>query len=141
MFDIPITGTMAHSWVMYFGDEYTAFKEFAKLYPDMTVLLIDTYDVLDSGVPNTIKLAKEVIEPMGKRIRGVRIDSRDLSYLSKKIRKLLDEAGLEDCKIIASNSLDEYTITSILNQGGCIDSFGVGERLITAKSDPVFDAH
>ncbi len=140
MFDIPITGTMAHSWVMYFGDEFTAFKEFARLYPDMTVLLIDTYDVLDSGVPNTIKLAKEVMEPMGKRIRGVRIDSGDLSYLSKKIRQQLDEAGLKDCKIIASNSLDEYTITSILNQGGCIDSFGVGERLITAKSDPVFGA-
>lgn len=139
-FGIPITGTMAHSWVMYFEDEFTAFKRFAELYPDNTTLLIDTYDVLDSGVPNTIKLSKEVMEPMGKRVKGVRIDSGDLSYLSKKIRKKLDEAGLEDCKIIASNSLDEYTINSILSQGGCIDAFGVGERLITAKSDPVFGA-
>lgn len=140
MFDIPISGTMAHSWVMYFDDEFTAFKKFAELYPDMVILLIDTYDVLDSGVPNVIRLSKEVMEPMGKRIKAVRIDSGDLSYLSKQVRAMLDDAGLTDCKIIASNSLDEYTITSILNQGGCIDSFGVGERLITAKSDPVFGA-
>lgn len=140
MFNIPLSGTMAHSWVMYQKDEYTAFKKFAATYPDGTVLLIDTYDVLKSGVPNAIRVAKEVLEPMGKRLKGVRLDSGDLAYLSRKVRKMLDEAGCEDCIIIASNSLDEYTITSILDQGGQIDSFGVGERLITSKSDPVFGA-
>lgn len=139
-FDIPVSGTMAHSWVMYYDDEYTAFSKFAKQYPDTVVLLVDTYDVLKSGIPNAIRLSKEVLEPMGKRVKGVRIDSGDLAYLSKKVRAMLDAAGLNDCKIIASNSLDEYTISSILEQGGCIDSFGVGERLITAKSDPVFGA-
>ncbi len=140
MFDIPISGTMAHSWVMYYKDEYTAFRKYAESYPDSTVLLVDTYDVLKSGIPNAIRVAKEVLEPMGKRLKGIRIDSGDLAYLSKAVRKKLDKAGLEDCKIIVSNSLDEYTITSILNQGGCIDSFGVGERLVTSKSDPVFGA-
>jgi nicotinate phosphoribosyltransferase len=101
---------------------------------------VDTYDVLESGIPNAIRCAKEVLEPMGKRLKGVRLDSGDLAYLSIKVRQMLDEAGLTDCKIIVSNSLDEYTITSIISQGGCIDSFGVGERLITAKSDPVFGA-
>ncbi|MBQ7676758.1 MAG: nicotinate phosphoribosyltransferase [Lachnospiraceae bacterium] len=139
-FDIPVSGTMAHSWVMYFDDEYTAFKKYAEKYPDATVLLVDTYDVLHSGVPNAIKVAEEVLHPMGKRLKGVRLDSGDLAYLSKKVRKQLDEAGLTDCKIIASNSLDEYTISSILHQEGKIDSFGVGERLITAQSDPVFGA-
>lgn len=140
MFDIPLSGTMAHSWIMYFKDEYEAFKKYAESYPDSTVFLIDTYDVLKSGVPNAIKVAKEVLIPMGKRLKGVRLDSGDLAYLSKKVRKMLDEAGLEDCKIVASNSLDEYTIKSIINQGGKIDIFGVGERMITAKSDPVFGA-
>ncbi len=140
MFDIPVSGTMAHSWVMYYDDEYTAFKKYAEKYPDGCVLLIDTYNVLESGVPNAIRVAKEVLEPMGKRLIGVRIDSGDLAYLSKKIRKMLDDAGLQDCKIVASNSLDEYTISSILSQGGCFNSFGVGERLITASSDPVFGA-
>lgn len=139
-FDIPINGTMAHSWVMFYEDEFAAFKEYAKTYPDATVLLVDTYDVLHSGIPNAIRTAKEVLEPIGKRLKGVRLDSGDLAYLSKNVREMLDASGLTDCKIIASNSLDEYTITSILNQGGCIDSFGVGERLITAKSDPVFGA-
>lgn len=139
-FSIPVGGTMAHSWVMYYEDEFTAFKKYAETYPDATVLLIDTYDVLKSGVPNAIRVAKEVLEPMGKRLKGVRIDSGDLAYLSKKARKMLDEAGLEDCQIVASNSLDEYTITSLIEQGGCIDSFGVGERLITSKSEPVFGA-
>lgn len=138
MFDIPISGTMAHSWVMRFEDEYTAFKKYAEVYPDSCTLLIDTYDVIHSGIPNAIKVSKEVLEPMGKRLRGVRIDSGDLAYLSKKCRKMLDEAGLDDCIIVASNSLDEYTIRSILSQGGCLDSFGVGERLITSKSEPVF---
>ena len=130
----------AHSWVMYFKDEYEAFRRYAEVYPDNVVLLVDTYDVLHSGVPNAIRVAKEVLEPMNRRLKGVRLDSGDLAYLSKKVRKMLDDAGLEDCKIVVSNSLDEYTITSILNQGGKIDSFGVGERLITAKSDPVFGA-
>jgi len=138
MFDIPISGTMAHSWVMYFDDEFEAFKAYATVYPDSTTLLVDTYDVLESGVPNAIKTAKEVLEPMGKRLKGIRLDSGDLAYLSKKARKMLDDAGLTDCKIVVSNSLDEYTIESLLSQGACIDSFGVGERLITAKSDPVF---
>lgn len=139
-FGIPVGGTMAHSWVMYYEDEYTAFRKYAESYPDATTLLIDTYDVLKSGVPNAIRVAKEVLEPMGKRLKGVRIDSGDLAYLSKKTRKMLDEAGLTDCQIVASNSLDEYTITSLIEQGGCISSFGVGERLITSKSDPVFGA-
>ena len=140
LFDIPVSGTMAHSFVMFYGDEYTAFATYARTYPDSTVLLVDTYDVLKSGIPNAIRVAKEVLEPMGKRLQGVRIDSGDLAYLTKKTRKMLDDAGLSDCKIIISNSLDEFTITSILNQGGCVDSFGVGERLITAKSEPVFGA-
>lgn len=140
LFDIPISGTMAHSFVMFYKDEYTAFRKYAQTYPDATVLLVDTYDVLHSGIPNAIRVAKEVLEPMGKRLKGVRIDSGDLAYLTKKTRKMLDAAGLTDCKIIISNSLDEFTITSILNQGGCVDSFGVGERLITAKSEPVFGA-
>ena len=139
-FNIPVSGTMAHSWVMFYQDEYTAFKKYAEVYPDDTVLLVDTYDVIHSGIPAAIRVAKEVLEPMGKRLKGIRIDSGDLAYLSKKVRKMLDEAGLEDCRIVVSNSLDEYTITSILRQGGQIDAFGVGERLITAKSDPVFGA-
>ena len=140
MFHIPISGSMAHSWVMYFKDEYTAFQKYAQTYPDATVLLVDTYDVLESGVPNAIRIAKEVLEPMGKRLKGIRLDSGDLAYLSKRARTMLDQAGLNDCRIVVSNSLDEYTITSILEQGGFIDSFGVGERLITSKSEPVFGA-
>lgn len=140
MFDIPVSGTMAHSFVMYYKDEFTAFRKYAETYPDATVLLVDTYDVLKSGIPNAIRVAKEVLAPMGKRLKGVRLDSGDLAYLSKKARKMLDDAGLQDCIIIASNSLDEYTITSLINQGACIDSFGVGERMITAKSEPVFGA-
>lgn len=138
MFGIPISGTMAHSWVMYHDSEYEAFASYARLYPAGTVLLIDTYDVLRSGTPNAIRCAKEVLEPMGQRLKGVRLDSGDLAYLTKEVRKMLDAAGLEDCKIVASNSLDEYSISSIIDQGGCIDAFGVGERLITSKSDPVF---
>lgn len=140
MFGIPVSGTMAHSWVMYHDSEYEAFKRYAEIYPNDTVLLIDTYNVLKSGTPNAIRCAKEVLEPMGKRLKGVRLDSGDLAYLTKEVRRMLDEAGLKDCKIIASNSLDEYSITSIIDQGACIDSFGVGERLITAKSDPVLGA-
>ena len=140
MFDISISGTMAHSYIMFYKGEFTAFKKYAQTYPDATTLLVDTYDVLKSGIPNAIRVAKEVLEPMGKRLKGIRIDSGDLAYLTKRARKMLDKAGLEDCKIVISNSLDEFTITSILSQGGCVDSFGVGERLITAKSEPVFGA-
>ena len=141
LFGIPVSGTMAHSWIMYHEDEYTAFRKYAETYPDNAVFLIDTYDVMHSGVPNAIRAAKEVLAPLGKRLKGVRIDSGDLAYLSKRVRTQLDAAGLTDCKIIASNSLDEYTISSILNaQGGKIDGFGVGERLITSKSEPVFGA-
>ena len=140
MFNIPINGTMAHSWVMFFGDEFEAFKKYAEIYPNSTTLLVDTYDVINSGIPNAIRVAREVLEPMGKRLKGIRIDSGDLAYLSKKIRRMLDDAGLNDCKIVVSNSLDEFTITSLLSQGAAIDSFGVGERLITAKSEPVFGA-
>lgn len=140
LFQIPVSGTMAHSWIMYFRDEYEAFKKYAETYPDAAVLLVDTYDVLESGVPNAIRVAKEVLEPMGRRLKGIRLDSGDLAYLSKRARKMLNEANLTDCKIIVSNSLDEYTITSILDQDGCIDSFGVGERLITSRSEPVFGA-
>ncbi|MBR3457323.1 MAG: nicotinate phosphoribosyltransferase, partial [Selenomonadaceae bacterium] len=121
-------------------DEFEAFKRYAEVYPDATVLLVDTYDVIHSGIPNAIRVSREVLEPMGKRLKAIRIDSGDLAYLSKKVRKMLDEAGLTDCRIVVSNSLDEFTITSLLNQGACIDSFGVGERLITAKSQPVFGA-
>lgn len=139
-FAIPISGTMAHSWVMFFEDEFTAFKKYAELYPQATVLLVDTYDVIHSGIPNAIRTAHEVLEPQGHRLVGVRIDSGDLAYLSKRVRAMLDEAGLTDCKIILSNSLDEFTISSLLLQDAQVDSFGVGERLITAKSDPVFGA-
>ncbi len=139
-FGIPISGTMAHSWVMYFNDEFEAFKRYAEVYPDATTLLVDTYDVIHSGIPNAIRVAKEILEPQGHRLKGVRIDSGDLAYLSKRVRKMLDDAELNDCKIVVSNSLDEFTITSLLNQGAAIDSFGVGERLITAKSEPVFGA-
>lgn len=138
MFDMPVSGTMAHSWVQLFNTEYDAFRTYAENYPSDCTLLVDTYSVLGSGIPNAIKVAKEVLEPMGKRLKGVRLDSGDIAYLSRKSRKLLDEAGLTDCKIVASNSLDEYTITSLLNQGAKIDAFGVGERLVTSKSEPVF---
>ncbi len=140
MFGIPISGTMAHSWVMFFENEYEAFKKYAETYPDSTLLLVDTFDVLKSGVPNAIKIAKEVLEPMGKRLKGIRLDSGDLAYLSKEARVMLDEAGLTDCIIVASNSLDEFTLQSLKQQGAKIDSFGVGERLITSASNPVFGA-
>ncbi len=137
-FDIPTVGTMAHSFVQSFDTEYEAFHAYATIYPDACVLLVDTYDTLKSGIPNAIKIAKEVLEPMGKKLAGVRLDSGDLAYLSKKSRIMLDEAGLTDVKITASNALDEYLIRSLLNQGACLDSFGVGENLIVSKSSPVF---
>ena len=137
-YGVPALGTMAHSWVQLFDDEYEAFKAYAQVYPDSCTLLIDTYNVLKSGLPNAIKVFDEVLKPMGKRPKGVRIDSGDITYLSKKCRKMLDEAGYPDCGIVASNSLDEYIIRDTLIQGAKIDSFGVGERLITSKSDPIF---
>lgn len=137
-FNIPAVGTMAHSWVQLFDTEYEAFKAWCEIYPDNAVLLIDTYNVLKSGLPNAIKAFDEVLKPMGIRPKGIRIDSGDITYLTKKCRKILDDAGYEDCGIVISNSLDEYIIRDVLEQGACIDSFGVGERLITAKSEPVF---
>lgn len=140
-FGIPVGGTMAHSYVMYYQDELTAFRKYAAVYPDNCILLVDTIDVLKSGVPHAIEVFREMqAANIPLTVYGIRLDSGDLAYLSKKARKMLDEAGFPDARIVVSNSLDEYTITSILDQGGCINSFGVGERLITAKSDPVFGA-
>lgn len=138
MFGIPALGTMAHSWVQFFDNEYEAFKAYAETYPQNCNLLIDTYDTLNEGLPNAIKVFNEVVVPKGYRPTGVRIDSGDIAYLSKKVREGLDEAGFEDVKIMASNSLDEEIIKSLILQGAKIDLFGVGERLITAKSEPVF---
>ena len=138
LFNVPVTGTMAHSWIQLFDSEYEAFKAWAKTYPDNTVLLVDTYNVLKSGVPNAIKVFDEVLKPMGKRPKAIRIDSGDIAYLSNESRKMLDEAGYNDVKITISNSLDEFIIKAVLENGAKIDSFGVGERLITAKSEPVF---
>lgn len=138
LFNIPVSGTMAHSWIMSFEDEYDAFLTYAKLYPENSVFLIDTYDVIHSGLMNAIKVAKEFLIPNGYKLKGVRIDSGDLAYLSKKCRKILDQNGLKDTIIVASNSLDEYKINSLIDQGAQIDSYGVGENLITSKSNPVF---
>lgn len=137
-FDIPLSGTMAHSFVQLFDTEYEAFHAYAKSYPEQTVLLVDTYNTLKSGVPNAIKLQQEVLGPKGYRLKGIRIDSGDLAYLSQEARRMLDEAGMEYCKIIASNALDEFIIRELLNQNAPIDSFGVGERLITSRAEPVF---
>ena len=138
MFNIPVVGTMAHSFVQSFDSEYEAFKTYALTYPDDCVLLVDTYDTLKSGVPNAIRIANEVLAPIGKKLKGIRLDSADIAYLSKKARMMLDIAGLVDTKITASNSLDEYLIRSLLDQGAKIDSFGVGENLIVSKNSPVF---
>ena len=138
-FNIPVSGTMAHSWVMLFEDELTAFRRFASCYPNNCILLVDTYDVLNSGMPHAIQVFREMREQgIRSKSYGIRIDSGDLAYLTKKARAMLDEAGFTDAKIIISNSLDEYTIQSILAQGGKVDAFGVGERMITARSEPVF---
>lgn len=133
-YGIVALGTMAHSWVQMYPDEYSAFKKYAEIYPDNCVLLVDTYNVLKSGVPAAIKVFKE----MKPAKMGIRIDSGDVSYLTKQARKMLDEAGLTDCTIVVSNSLDEYIIRDVILEGAQINSFGVGERLITAKSEPVF---
>lgn len=137
-FDIPALGTMAHSWVQVFPTELEAFQTYARQYPDNCLLLVDTYDVLKSGIPNAIKVFNEEVVSRGFRPKGIRLDSGDIAYLSKESRKMLDEAGFEDCQIVASSSLDEYVIRDLLVQGAKIDSFGVGERLITARSEPVF---
>lgn len=137
-FNVPASGTMAHSWIQSFESEYEAFKAYAELYPEDCTFLIDTYNTIESGLPNAIKVFNEVLKPKGYRPKAVRLDSGDLAYLSKKVRKILDEAGYEDCKICATNSLDEYLIKSLIEQDAKIDLFGVGENLITAKSEPVF---
>ena len=134
LYGVPAGGTMAHSWVQMFPDEFTAFDTYCGLYPDSVTLLVDTYNVLKSGVPNAIR----AFQKHGITKCAIRIDSGDLTYLSKKARRVLDEAGLTGCKIVASNGLGEYIIRDLLGQGACIDSFGVGERLITSKSEPVF---
>lgn len=138
MFSVPALGTMAHSWVQSFDSEYDAFVAYAESYPDNCVLLIDTYNVLKSGLPNAIRVFNEVLKPKGIKKCGIRIDSGDITYLTKKCRKILNESGWESASIVISNSLDEYIIRDILRQGAEIDSFGVGERLITSKSEPVF---
>lgn len=135
---IPAIGTMAHSWIQMFPDELAAFRAYAEVYPDNCTFLVDTYSVLDSGVPNAIKVFQEEVLPRGFRPKGIRIDSGDITYLSKAARRMLDEAGFPDCRIVASNSLDEHIIRDILLQGAQVDLFGVGERLITSKSEPVF---
>ncbi|MDO4281241.1 MAG: nicotinate phosphoribosyltransferase [Peptococcaceae bacterium] len=137
-YGVPALGTMAHSWVQLFDDEEKAFRLYAEAYPQACTLLVDTYDVLGSGLPNAIKVFKDVVVPRGYRPAGVRIDSGDIAYLSKRARAMLDEAGFEDCAVVVSGGLDEFLIQDLLIQGAKIDSFGVGERLITCKSDPVF---
>lgn len=137
-FKVPALGTMAHSWVQMFDSELEAFKAYAETFPNNTVLLVDTYDTLRSGVPNAIKTFDEVLKPMGIRPKGIRLDSGDIAYLSKQARKMLDDAGYEDVQITASSSLDEYKIMDLLMQGAKLDSFGVGEKLITSQSSPVF---
>lgn len=137
-FNIPALGTMAHSWVQLFPTELEAFKAYARVYPDNCTLLVDTYDTLSQGVPNAIRTFNEEVLPRGYRPKGIRIDSGDIAYLSKEARRMLDEAGFNDVKIMASSSLDEFVIKDLLNQGAKIDMFGVGERLITAQSEPIF---
>ncbi len=138
LYNVPATGTMAHSWVQMFDTELESFQVYAKLYPKAAIFLVDTYNTLKTGIPNAIKVIKEELIPKGHTFYAIRIDSGDLTYLSKKARKMLDDAGLKDCKIVASNALDEHLINALLMQGAPIDMFGVGERLITAKSEPVF---
>lgn len=138
LYGVPAGGTMAHSWVQMFDSEYDAFKTYCELYPDNPTLLVDTYNTLKSGIPNAIKAFKNVLLPQGKTECAIRLDSGDISYLSKKARKMLDDAGLKSCKITASNALDEKLIRDLMMQGAQVDTFGVGERLITSQSSPVF---
>lgn len=138
LYHTPAGGTMAHSWVQMFDSEYDAFRTYCETYPNDVTLLVDTYNVLSSGIPNAIRAFREILVPKGITKCAVRLDSGDITYLTRKMRKMLDEAGFPECRIIVSNSLDEYIIEDLLTQGACIDGFGVGERLITSKSDPVF---
>ncbi len=138
LYGVPAGGTMAHSWIQMFDSEYDAFKAYCELYPDNPTLLVDTYNTLKSGVPNAIKVFKEVLLPQGKTKCAIRLDSGDISYLSKKARKMLDDAGLTECTITASNALDENLIRDLMMQGAQVDTFGVGERLITSAKSPVF---
>lgn len=138
-YGVPALGTMAHSWVQMFPSEYEAFKAYCELYPDNATLLVDTYDTLNSGIPNAIRAFKDTIVKTGKGRPAIRLDSGDFAFLTKKARKMLDEAGLPNCKIVVSNALDEWLIRDLLEQGACIDSFGVGDNLITSHSDPVFN--
>ena len=138
LYGVYAGGTMAHAWVQMFDSEFDAFKAYCEIYPTNAVLLVDTYNTLHSGVPNAIKAFNEVLKPMGITKCGIRLDSGDMAYLTQQARKMLDEAGWTECQISVSNSLDEYIIQDILRQGAKIDMFGVGERLITARSEPVF---
>ena len=138
LYGVPAGGTMAHAWVQMFNTEYDAFKAYCEIYPTNATLLVDTYDTLKSGVPNAIRAFNEVLKPLGITKCGIRLDSGDMAYLSRQARKMLDDAGWTDCKISVSNSLDEYLIQDLLLQGAQIDLFGVGERMITAESEPVF---
>ena len=138
LYGVKALGTMAHSWVQMFDSEYEAFKAYCELYPDNAVLLVDTYNTLSSGIPNAIRAFNEVLRPRGITKCGIRLDSGDLCYLTQKARAMLDEAGWESCTITVSNALDEYLIQDLLRQGAKIDAFGVGERMITASSEPVF---
>ena len=138
IYGVPAGGTMAHSWVQMFDSQYEAFVEYCKLYPNNAVLLVDTYNTLKSGVPDAIRAFNDVLKPMGIKKCGIRLDSGDIAYLSQHARKMLDDAGWTECTITVSNSLDEHIIQELLFQGACIDTFGVGERLITSKSEPVF---
>lgn len=138
LYGVPAGGTMAHSWVQMFDSEYDAFKTYCEIYPHNPTLLVDTYNTLKSGIPNAIKVFKEYLIPKGETEFSIRLDSGDISYLSKRARKMLDDAGLTNCKITASNALDEYLIRDLMMQGAQVDCFGVGERLITSESSPVF---
>ena len=138
LYGVPAGGTMAHSWVQMFDSEYEAFKKYCEIYPTNATLLVDTYNVLKSGVPNAIRAFNEVLRPKGITKCGIRLDSGDMAYLTREARKMLDDAGWTECQISASNSLDEYIIQDLLRQGAQIDMFGVGERMITARSEPVF---
>lgn len=137
-FGIPSVNTMIHSWVQLFDSEYDAFCEYARRHPDDCTLVVDTYDTIRSGIPNAIKAFDDVLAPLGKRPKSVRIDSGDITYLSKRVRKMLDVAGYPDCDIMASNSLDEHLISDMVSQGAKVDCFIVGERLITSASSPLF---
>ena len=138
LYGVPAGGTMAHSWVQMFDSQYEAFKAYCEVYPHNATLLVDTYNTLKSGVPDAIRAFNEVLKPLGIKKCGIRLDSGDMAYLTQKARKMLDEAGWTECEISVSNALDEYLIQDLIRQGACIDMFGVGERLITARSEPVF---